>query len=156
MRLLIGLFLLSLMSCSEQLKFETSTTKKVVYKYNDASVAPEYHRSFEISTFNDHVTIVVDSYGDILKEKEYAIDEQIYSSLIELINSTNFVNCDVEEAEPCDGGTSESLFVYTNDKVHEVTLDKCGSAEYPSSCGDIDGIIKKIKSLIPSLEELLQ
>ncbi|MCL5991748.1 MAG: hypothetical protein M1419_06560, partial [Bacteroidetes bacterium] len=47
---------------------------KIIYYFYDSSVPPKYHRSYTITITENKLMIVVDSYGDIINEKEFEID----------------------------------------------------------------------------------
>jgi len=53
-----------------------SYIKKIVYHFADASVPPQYHRSYTITVIPDCVEIVVNSYGEIFAKREYTIKKE--------------------------------------------------------------------------------
>jgi len=55
---------------------------RVDYRYTDSSVAPEFHRSYDLSARADDVTIVVDSYGEILHDETASIDDATWQALL--------------------------------------------------------------------------
>ena len=56
--------------------------KEITYRFQDASIPPEYHRSYTITIDKDRLKITVDRYGDILAEKEYRIEKNQFEGLI--------------------------------------------------------------------------
>jgi len=68
--LYVFVFLIIFTSCNISKEMKPETTK-IIYSYGDSSVPPQYHRSYTITVTNEKLHIVVDSYGDILHEKEY-------------------------------------------------------------------------------------
>ena len=142
-------------SCEEKLVLDESTTTKIVYNFHDSSVPPEYHRSYEIIMTPTSVGITVDSYGDILNQKEYTISSEEFSSFISFVNASDITACKPAETEPCSGGTSESLAIFTDKKVVDIYLDHCGRSEFPKNCGDIEAVIDKLKAYITDLGDLL-
>jgi hypothetical protein len=48
-------------------KMTETTIKEITYHFGDASVPPNYHRSYTITVTADSVKIVVDSYGNYIK-----------------------------------------------------------------------------------------
>ena len=70
--LITGLSLTSLLFAAVFLMASDDTNnsyrsiKKITYHFQDASVPPEYHRSYTVIVDKDRLTITVDSYGDIL------------------------------------------------------------------------------------------
>ena len=47
-----------------QAKMTNTAIKEIIYRFGDASVPPDYHRSYTITVTAGGVRIVVDSYGD--------------------------------------------------------------------------------------------
>ena len=45
-------------------------TATVTYEFHDSSVPPPFHRSFVLTFTRDRARIIVDSYGDILADRE--------------------------------------------------------------------------------------
>jgi len=93
-------------------------TDKVVYAFYDASVAPEYHRSFSLSATKDTATIAVYTYGETLLEEKYAVTEEQFKQAIDDLREMGIKSKKADEdAAPCDGGTSESLKLYAGDQL---------------------------------------
>ena len=85
----------------------------IEYRFNDSSVAPEYHRSYTLIARSDEVSIVVDSYGDVLHEETSSIDEETWGRLVRAV-------ADLDVAAPgnpdeCTGGTSRDLLISQDD-----------------------------------------
>ncbi|MEO9533910.1 MAG: hypothetical protein ABJG68_02860 [Crocinitomicaceae bacterium] len=150
------LLLLLTASCEEKMILDESTTTKIVYNFHDSSVPPEYHRSYEITMTPTAVGIVVDSYGDILHEKEYPISSEEFSSFIGFVNASDITACKPAEPEPCSGGTSEGLEIFTDKKIVDIYLDHCGPSEFPKNCGEIEAVIARLESYITDLSDLLR
>lgn len=89
---------------------------RLVYGYHDASVAPEYHRSYTLNVSKDTAVICVTSYGTVLLEEKYVITEEQFKQAIDALRSLNIKSkkADDEDAAPCDGGTAESLSLYAD------------------------------------------
>jgi hypothetical protein len=148
-RIAFALFMLILnTSCEEQITLDEKTTSKIVYNFHDSSVPPKYHRSYEIIMTPDSVGIVVDSYGDILHEKQYPLSSEEFSSFIAFVNTADVSNCNLAATELCTGGTSEGLEIYTDKKIVDIYLDHCGGNSFASNCGDIEAVIERIKSYV--------
>jgi len=51
-----------------------AATLTVTYRYQDASVPPEYHRSYDVIVGDGEARVVVDSYGDVLHDVTELVD----------------------------------------------------------------------------------
>ncbi|NOQ72779.1 MAG: hypothetical protein GQ574_12285 [Crocinitomix sp.] len=128
---------------------------EIEYAFSDASVSPEYHRSYTISIDKSLVSISVDSYGDILTVENQPIDIDEFTALIETINASNLTSGRNTPDEPCDGGTGESLTIKESGaEVYNGYFDHCAD-DVPASMGDIGVVIDAIHALAPNLEEML-
>ncbi|MFT5819599.1 MAG: hypothetical protein ACI8ZM_000824 [Crocinitomix sp.] len=129
---------------------------EIEYAFNDASVSPEYHRSYTISIDNSEVSISVDSYGDILAAENHSIDATQFAELIETINMANLASGKNTPDEPCDGGTGESLRIKESGaEVYNGYFDHCAD-HAPASMGDIGVVIDAIHAIVPNLSDLLE
>lgn len=151
------LLLLFTFSCTNGPELTRENVLNLEYAFNDASVPPEYHRSYTISVDIQKQTakVVVDAYGEILKEASTEINDHQVNHLFDVMRDVN-INCEIEEPEPCSGGTSESVIIRTKEASYDLFLDHCGEKEYPDDCGDIYGLKEYMKSLFPTLDELLE
>lgn len=138
--------------------FELKEINKVIYNYGDSSVPPQYHRSYEIIATNDKISIVVDSYGEVLSEKSYELDEKKFNMLKEKFFESGIKNIeDTTDSGGCTGGTTESIKILgTADSIlFEGNVYHCGEGNYGSLEGDMAGFSSSLISLIPEFEELI-
>ena len=65
------------LSCKTQASDSASSMNisRVEYRYGDSSVPPPYHRSYSIVVTSDSVSTVVDSYGDVVAQKQRTLQE---------------------------------------------------------------------------------
>ncbi|MBI5326366.1 MAG: hypothetical protein HZB41_14015 [Ignavibacteriae bacterium] len=130
---------------------------KIIYRYYDSSVPPEYHRSYTFIIDKNKINLTVDCYGDILNEKEIIIDtnqfELIKNSLVK-----NKIRLGIKiESKDCTGGTSEKIEYYSNDKcLFSASVYHCGNKDYGDLRGEINNLAEEIKGLIPNFNELLK
>ena len=82
---------------------------QIDYRFTDSSVPPEYHRSYELSARADGVTIVVDSYGDVLHEGTGSIDDATWQAVLRSVATLEIDSAG--EPDGCVGGTSRELHV---------------------------------------------
>lgn len=131
---------------------------KIVYSFKDASVPPQYHRSYTITVTRDQSHIIVDSYGDILADATIDMPEQIIDDLARYIEIYQIKEKDRKrDTTICAGGTSKSLTVYSDkDILLNGTVYQCGGRLEGSLSGDIDSFTTKIEGLIPDFINLLK
>ncbi|MDP6545959.1 MAG: hypothetical protein QGH60_18420 [Phycisphaerae bacterium] len=137
---------------------DTAITE-ITYHFGDASVPPEYHRSYSITVTADKVRVVVDSYGEILADETYTIAPSQFDDLKRSLERNNIRNCTLvdDEDEGWTGGTIESITC--SDKDNEIfsgSVDHCGEKDTGNLCGDIPCFAEDVKNLVPDLEKLLQ
>jgi hypothetical protein len=102
----------------------------VVYRFNDASVPPEYHRSYTLTVVEGSATIVVDSYGDVLHDVTQTIETTLWDATVEA--ARQFVGADdVVDEVGCAGGTSDSLSAVDSggNEVVDIAVDHCGGRD---------------------------
>lgn len=154
---IVGLLLCSLSSCDSSLELNLSEVDEIIYSFDDASVPPEYHRSYTITIKENSGTIVVDSYGDILAEDEFKLMDGEFAKLIESINSANLKECDANNAPKCTGSTGELISIKEGGKeVYHQYIDHCDKNSNIAKCGDFPTVIADIKNFVPDLEGMLR
>ncbi|MBC8373388.1 MAG: hypothetical protein H8E53_07335 [Planctomycetes bacterium] len=130
---------------------------EIAYHFGDASVPPDYHRSYSIAVTADKVRVVVDCYGDILADKEYAITPLQFDDLKRSLERNGIRKLTSVDDENCSGGTSERITY--SDKRNELfsgTVYHCGGKDTGNLGGDISSFAEDVKSLAPDLDKLLQ
>jgi hypothetical protein len=133
-----------------------TTIKEITYHFGDATVPPNYHRSYTITITADSVNIVVDSYGDILAEEEYKITSKQFDDIQRSLGNNNIRNCALGDDEGCTGGTSESIsYMNDTDETFSGTVYHCGGEDTGNLCGDIGSFADDVKKLVPNLKKLL-
>ena len=88
---------------------EDEDITKIIYEYIDASVAPQYHRSYTINISPDTVFFEINSYGDTLLQKYYDITPEYFDSLLITLENFKIDNCREKENKGCAGGTGEHI-----------------------------------------------
>ncbi len=140
-----------------EVSMNISDVQKITYHFGDASVPPEYHRSYVITVTAETVRIVVDSYGEILADKSYQISDKLLNEIKESFKQYKIRNCKWDESEGCTGGTSEKISCSDENKeVFSGSVYHCGGENTGNLCGDIKNFANDIKKLIPDLDELIQ
>jgi hypothetical protein len=122
---------------------------KLEYHFGDASIPPEYHRSYTFIVSSDTLQLVVDCYGEILFDTTRAISSEILTECGRIIRESGIKSCHEEDAEPCTGGTSESLKLYSGAKMFFNGLTyQCGGNRYGTMSGDTVKLVEFLKSQV--------
>jgi hypothetical protein len=131
--------------------------REITYSFVDASVPPEYHRSYTITLTSETARVVIDSYGDILADKEYEITDEQFSSIKDSLETNNIRRCVLGENSGCTGGTSEGV-TYSDEEslMFSETVYHCGGIDSGNLCGDLAAFAESVRSLVPDFEELLR
>jgi len=130
---------------------------KIIYYYYDSSVPPKYHRSYTIIITENKVRIIVDSYGDILNDKEFDIDSSKFVMIKKSLLINKIKKGKKLESKGCTGGTSEKIEYFDRDKsLFSASVYHCGNKDYGDLRGDINNVAQDIKNLIPNFSKLLK
>ena len=81
------------------------------YSYEDATIVPEYHRSYSISICEDSIQVVITSYSEVLLRKTYPFTPEQFKGLKECLAKQDFSIGKPNGPEPM-GGSSESVAFY--------------------------------------------
>ena len=145
------LSLLLLTGCSSMSQSGLPDDAVIEYRFNDSSVPPQYHRSYDLIVDRENTRIVVDSYGDILADTSVPTTDAVWNSL-----SAGFT--DVENATSasseagCTGGTSSSVKVIAGDAtLVDIFEERCGDSP---TTDVIDMWIAPARELLPPTSEL--
>ena len=156
MKIMLILSVLALIACSGVDKYTVETTSAIHYRFNDASVAPDYQRNYEITVTAEKITMEVNSYGDLLSSEEFEISSEDFAQLIAQINEAELQAIDVS-AGLCDGGTSEELVIeQEGEVVYSSKIDHCGGNELPEEAKNIQTVIDAIHQLVPNYQKFLE
>ncbi len=120
---------------------------KLEYHFQDASVPPEYHRSYSWIITETTIRYVSNSYGTILKDTTQSISlekwEQCKSAFLNCgIKNKNEVNLE----KGCTGGTSITITTWLNEKENfSGFASKCGGETEGNLTGDTEKFLTIIK-----------
>ena len=111
----------------------------VVYQFNDASVAPEFHRSYSIIVTEGQARVEVYSYEETLHDVSEPIDAALWQRTVDA--AVGFADEKSVENNGCSGGTSERLTVLgqSDQELFEVFIDNCegGGANISAAVSDV-------------------
>jgi hypothetical protein len=131
--------------------------KKIVYRFEDSSVPPEYHRSFTITLTTEKIHIIVDSYGDIIAEKEYKIGKEQFIHIVHSLAVNKIRKQPLGDTEGCTGGTTEVLSYWDEkSEIFSASVFHCGGVDSGNLGGNIKAFADDIKKLVPQLHQLLE
>lgn len=131
---------------------DMNRVNKIIYRFIDASVPPQYHRSYTITVSKSNAHIAVDSYGDVLAEKDFPVSSRQFDNLLTSFQKNKIRNCKIDEGHGCTGGTSEKISLSDGDKdVFSGWVYHCGGRDYGNLCGDISTFKTEIKKMVPDL-----
>jgi len=133
-----------------------ATIQEITYHFGDASVPPEYHRSYAVTVTTDKVKIVVDSYGEILADKGYEITNKQFNNIRISLEKNKIRNCTLGDDQGCTGGTIERIsFSDGENKIFSGSVYHCGGKDTGNLCGDITSFADDGKNLVPDFKSLL-
>lgn len=167
---LIGIFALILLCiCTVILVFSLSYTShkeipnvsldnKIVYRYTDSSVAPEYNRNYTVTVSPDKLYVEVDSYGKILREENYDITLEESRKVVEKFNESEIANSlNIKDSNGCTGGTGKLITVFQNGEIVFIGENYyCGGEIYGNMTGDVEGFVMVVEDMIPFTPELVE
>jgi hypothetical protein len=133
-----------------------ATIQEITYHFGDASVPPEYHRSYTMTVTTDKVSIVVDSYGKILADEGYEIANKQFNDIKNSLKKNKIRNCTLGDDEGCTGGTIERIsFSDGENEIFSGSVYHCGGKDTGNLCGDIKSFAADVKNLVPNMDKLL-
>jgi hypothetical protein len=135
---------------------ETHITK-IVYHFEDASVPPQYHRSYTITVTPDSVKIVVNSYGEILADRGYKTSNDQFLEVVQSLVMNDIRRQPLGENKGCTGGTGEGLSYWDETgEIFSASVYHCGGRDSGDLAGNIKSFSEDLSTLIPELDTLLK
>lgn len=124
-------------------------TTKMEYRFGDSSVPPQYHRSYTISISISEKTITIDSYGDVLLQRQYDNTAEEYQKFREAVAEKGISTHEETDALGCTGGKTEYVRLYKGDEVYfDAYVYHCGG-EDTGTLTLPEGTSYLFKSMIP-------
>jgi hypothetical protein len=138
-------------SSSDQLTLSDDAV--IDYRYDDASVPPEHHRSYTLTIQWDEVHVVVDSYGDVLHDTTAPLPPEVWQGLATEV--TGIAGLDVDEVDGCSGGTNRSVTVTDgDDTIVDLDVPVCGDSN-TETADRIDAYLQPVRDAIADWDALL-
>lgn len=87
-------------------------TNLVCYSFTDASTAPEYHRSYDISVSKDSIVVNVTCYGDLLLRTAYPCTQEKFEAVKAHLAAQDISKGRANADNLPDGGTTDALLFF--------------------------------------------
>lgn len=120
---------------------------QIEYRYQDASVPPEHHRSYTWKIKQGKAQYIVESYGTIIKDTTIEISDLKWEQC-----KTAFLNCGIKNQQEsdnnqgCTGGTAITIKTWLNGKeTFSGTSYSCGGKKTGNLIGDTDHFLLNIE-----------
>lgn len=131
------------------------------YEFHDASLPPNYHRSFTIEVSINEAKLIVYNYHDTLLNEKFPVSNG--KDFLMQLKNCNLKGKQLKNTGGCSGGTSESFFSdagFNHESVKykmirlkiDAEVYHCGGKNYGSITGDVTGAVALFKSMIPDFE----
>ncbi len=126
----------------------------IKYEYGDASVPPEFHRSYSLTVTRDDVHVVVDSYGDVLHDDRLPLPGAVWEELTETRDPVFALTPD-EPDDGCAGGTTRTLRVSDRDGTFlDLDFGVCGGVN-DDAAEAVDAYIQPALEAIPQWDSIV-
>lgn len=103
-----------------------SQATKVEYRFGDASIAPDYHRSYTIAITDSSKVISIEDYSNILLTREYPNTPANFQAFKEQLSKQGIAKHKEKDSGACCGGTTESIRLYKeNSKIFDAYVYHC-------------------------------
>ncbi len=144
------LIVVVLAACNPKLNIEEMNTDRVEYNFQDSSVPPQYHRSYDIVITFDKATVTVNSYGTILADTSYALTKGQFQSLV--MQTRILPQSGEDLTRGATGQKSHNIDLYEGENnYYSLYFD---SLSKTSGNEKVNTFIESVKNLIPDLTEL--
>ncbi|HET9200504.1 MAG TPA: hypothetical protein VFO84_05960 [Dehalococcoidia bacterium] len=125
-----------------------SDSATIEYRYDDASIPPEFHRSYELSISKDEADFVVDIYGDVVRDETVEVPPEAWAELANTEHPVFELEPEATEGD-CAGATARRLTVTDGgDEVLDLDFEVCGGAN-DEAASVVDGYVQPLIDTIP-------
>lgn len=131
---------------------------KIIYRFRDASVPPQYHRSYRISVTATKANVVVDSYGKRLNESTVELTPPEFQAVLDVLEKSQITQETETEATPrAIGGKLEYLQLFDHDlEILNANTSSSGGQGAGKLCGDTKAVRQCLRNLFPNFKSLLK
>jgi len=138
--------------------YSQSGVQKFIYQFLDSSVPPQYHRSYSITVNSNNVQFVVDSYGEILLNETYTINQTQFNDFVKQISSCKLRIKKLKGDGDCNGGTAETFVFFFSNSNHNVdgSVYHCGGNDSGNLTGDLVTAKELFRSMVPDINTKIE
>ncbi len=131
---------------SEQGEEKDNSFDRLEYHFQDASVPPEYHRSYSYILTSSTFRYVVDSYGSIITDTTVSMPDGKWEKVKSMFSKAISYKKHGEKQPGCTGGHGEYISTWRDGKrIFHGSNYYCGGSTEGNLGGDIDGFIETLK-----------
>lgn len=124
---------------------------QIEYRFNDASIPPEYHRSYTLLVDRNQATITVDSYGDLLFEETVPVSDAAWQALVDGYPTISGLTSPPEGT--CTGDTSSAVEITASGQpILDLSASSCDRAA--EVAGQLNEWIAPARALFAPMDEL--
>jgi hypothetical protein len=128
-----------------------SSVVSVTYGFRDASVPPQYHRSYEITAREGVIRKVVDSYGDVISDTSRELSSEEWADIQGLHRKYGIRVCKEDKSnDGCRGGTGRYVVIeFSDETVIRGSVSLCGGEATGDLCGDYEELGGALSKYLP-------
>ena len=103
-------------------------TTKIVYSHSDASVAPDYYRSYTLTVTKDSIRIYIGNYSGKLLTESRPYSEQDFQVFVSKLKKAGIKKVK-EVRSTATGCDTESLVLYKGDSIYFSAYRQCDGGD---------------------------
>lgn len=138
---------------------ENTAITALIYRYLDASVPPQYHRSYEVWMDSRQIRLRVERYGELLSNVELPAPAQLMATLTQALHEYRIhaipPSAHNAASSVVTGNGTHFLTAYHH---HKILFSGCSApqADMDTLTGEIDALAEVIKQSIPNFSQYLK
>lgn len=144
------------MTLEQSTEFIRSGADQVIYRFQDSSVPPRYHRSYSIVITAETITVTVDCYGDILAQQNIASSVEQFQAVLALLDQANIHVGETEPTRAMPGGRSDRISTSCQGRLRFDGYHYRGGGDANPLQGDVAAVKAHLRQLIPNFSDLLR
>lgn len=130
-----------------------SQVTKIVYRHSDASVAPDYYRTYTVTVTKDEVEVSVRNYSETLLTQTYPMTIEGFRTFVSKLRAAGVKK--VKEKESFATGCSVmSLSLYKGDNEFFSAYKNCDGGNLKIERGNLHNLVTRYA--VPGLDDLVE